>query len=565
LFMSLQGCFAQNWPMLLLIVACGGSGAAFSEGMAGAGGQEAAATGMQVLYIGESGPSALAVDERSLYWASQTELRRAPLDGGGSPVTLATGRYLRGILLGGDYVYFSDSAADGSRILRVPRTGGQAEQLAVASNAWGMAISDGALFWSDPGNSLETGRIMRANLDGSGAVELAGNVAAPGDIAVGAEFIYFTSTGESCFASSDGGSGCVGGGIWRLPKTGGVAERIHQTSGAGAIVLNQNGLYWPAISPPRVMHASLGGSERELGQVLEDGIGDLRADSSALYWAAQDRVLRMPLDRVGGVVRLVTELDGASAVAVRGDWVYVAESAAGRLLRVATDGSANRPAGPITGPCPAPVSTAEELAATPRADENLELLALSLEPERITATSETYERVVADVSAIRRLEPELAEIGYFPPHDGKTLYLGLTDLAAQSVSAGQYSAWDCLNDVYGLTSITTNDIFGRAYALVELHGIYDIRRLAELYAQLPGVNTAEPDAFGGDGPTLCVKRAGDRYEYVVDQAGGDCPAGCTEHEAHYFVSEAGGQVAAVERWSSLAGQPAPEWFVRICR
>lgn len=517
---------------------------------------------MQVLYEGENEPSFIALDDRYVYWASLEEIRRAPMDGGGAPVTIATGRYIRGLLLAGDYIYYAESASSSGSIRRVARTGGEPEHLAEATAPWSLAISDGALYWSDPGNTIGVGAIMRADLDGSRATALVSNLPWPGDIALDGEFIYFTSTGESCFASPEG-SGCLGGGIYRMPKAGGASERVHSTSAAGSIVLSERGLFWPAMSPPRIMFAPLGGSERELANVLEHGIGGLSSDSGALYWGSGDKLLRMSFDDER-VSRLATELEGATAVAVRGDWAYTPEAGAGRIVRVAIDGSANRPEGPITGPCPSPLGTPEEIALTPRADENLELLALSLEPGRITASTSTYERVVADIAAVRAVSPDLADVRYFAADDGKTIYLGLTDIAAQSLRAGKYSAWDCLNDAYGFTSITQNDAFGSSYVLIQLHGIYDVGRLATLYAQLPGVSSAGPNSREGDGPTLCAARDGERYEYVVDRAGGDCPAGCTEHEAYLFASDASGQVTALDTWSSESGSPAPEWFGRVC-
>lgn len=519
---------------------------------------------MQALYEGEDAPTSIAVDDRYLYWSTRDALRRAPLSGQGAPVTLATGSYIRRLVLEGEYIYFAQSSETSGSIQRVRRTGGEPERIAVAGNPWGMAISDGVLYWADAGNSEQSGVMMRAALDGLLVTPVATGLFSPGDIAVGEAFIYFWSTSESCFAEPGGGSGCIGGGIWQLPKGGGSAERIHATSASGAIILHRDVLYWPTTSPPRVMSAPLGGGERQVVDVLADGIGDLTSDGGALYWASQDRVLRMPFD-AGGVVRLASELEGASAVAVRGGWAYVAERTSGRILRVAIDGSANRPTGPIAGPCPTPIGSADDLALTPRADANLELFALSLEPGRVTVSSSVYERVVADVGALRALSPELSDIGFHPPHDGKTLYLGLTDVAAQSIRAGEYTAWDCLHDAYGLTSMSIRDRFGDASALIELHGIFDLPLVAELYAQLPGVKVASPDgSFDSYGSTLCAARGGDRYEYVVDAVSGD-PLEGGSRVAHLFASSTPGAVTSLGVWSSESGEPAPEWFGRICR
>jgi hypothetical protein len=275
-------------------------------------------------------------------------------------------------------------------------------------------------------------------------------------------------------------------------------------------------------------------------------------------------VLRLPFDSEQ-VTRLVSDLDGASDVAVRSDWVYVAESVGGRILRVAIDGSANAPLGPITGPCPTPLGTPAERALTPRPDADLELLALSLDPGNLTANPTTYERVIADITAIHTLQPELADIGVFGAENARTLTLSLTSQGAQALAAEQYTAWDCLNAAYGVTSIVPYDIFGDTWVILELGRIYDTAQVAELYEQLPEVSGAEASVSVGDGPTLCAARDGNRYEYVVDRAGGDCPSGCTEHEAHHFESNAAGEVTAGGVWRSESGEAAPEWFGRVCR
>ena len=540
----------------------GGTGG--SAGAAGSGGTTDTtepASGMQVLYSGEDNPSLIALDDRYLYWASLDVLRRAPL-AGGEPVTLATAQYLRAILPVGQDVFFLQSGAASGSVQRVSREGGEAVRLADGNDPTALAVLGDSLFWLDPGNSIDTGRLLAMSLSGSQPIELATGLAEPRNLALDGGYVYFDGSGQACSAGV-GGASCSGGGIHRVPQEGGQAERVLDANASSNLLLNERGMYWLASFPPRVMFAARGGAEREVVNILNEGLGTLRSDGVALYWASGDKVLRMPFEGEQ-VSRLVTQLDGASDVAVRGDWVYVAESVGGRILRVATDGSANRPSGPITGPCPTPLGTAEELALTPRQDEGLELLALSLEPGNLTASQATYDRVTADVAVIRELAPEIAEIDH-RSSDGRRLNLLFTDVGAQALAAGEYSAWDCLNDFYGVSSAQTYDLFGETRATLVLDGIYDIALLAELYAELPEVVSAEADGLVGDGPTICAARDGDRYEYVVDDAGGDCPAGCTEHEAHHFESDAAGQVTALDVWDSADGQPAPDWFRDLCR
>jgi hypothetical protein len=204
------------------------------------------------------------------------------------------------------------------------------------------------------------------------------------------------------------------------------------------------------------------------------------------------------------------------------------------------------------------------VALTPRGDSRLEQLALTLAPEALTIDTASYERVIADVAAIRTLQPALADIDYRGGHDGKTVVLGLSDEGAQSFAAGRYSAWDCLNDFYGLLGMQSYEVAGSTFVTLELKGIYNLQVLAELYGALPEVQSAEPSYGVGDGSTLCARREGEHYEYVVDRAGGDCPSGCTEHEAHLFASDAAGQIGAVDSWNSSDPSPAPSWFREIC-
>jgi len=549
----------------VLALACSGEGSGIPVGAAGGAGAPASegSNGLDVLYDGELDPSGIAIDERYLYWASEVGLRRAPLEGG-EPITLVAGSNLGAVVPAGEHVYFLESTAGSGRLARVRRDGGEPQHLADVERARGLLVNGERVYWTDQGASIQSGSLMRAALDGSDVLQLAGNLAQPFGLALDGGAIYFAQAASGCGVSPDGTT-CFGGGTWRVSIDGGEPERVSAARTASNFVWTERGMYWLASSPPRVMLMPPDGIEREVVGIGQEGAGELTADARALYWASEDDVLRLPLDGEPVLTPLVSDLRGASSIVLHEGSAIVTESEAGRILRVATDGSANRPPEPITGPCPAPIGSGEELALTPRAEPSLELLGLSLEPEleRVTVTQATYDRLVADVAAIRALEPGLADIDYRPRHDGKTLYLAFTGVGARSVAAGQYTAWDCLNDVYGVTSLATGIGVRDRAALLALEGTYDMARLATLYAQLPEVESAQANGTL-DGPTLCAARDGDRHEYVIDRAGGDCPEGCTEHEAFYFESTSAGQITAGGRWSSESDGPAPEWFARIC-
>ncbi len=80
--------------------------------------------------------------------------------------------------------------------------------------------------------------------------------------------------------------------------------------------------------------------------------------------------------------------------------------------------------------------------------------------------------------------------------------------------------------------------------------IYDLERLSKDYAALPGMQSVEPNGNGGDGPTICVVRQDSVWHYVFDRAGGDCPAGCTEHAYTHFTVSTLGTVVRLGELSS---------------
>lgn len=251
-----------------------------------------------------------------------------------------------------------------------------------------------------------------------------------------------------------------------------------------------------------------------------------------------------------------TQTDGSEAGPSQLDTGAAQQPAGG----TASAGPPRAPVAPITGPCPAPLGSPDELLSTPRADPNLELLALDLEPGRFTASQATYDRLVADLAAMRARAPSLARVHFIPPHDGRTLDIDLTEQALEALSAGAYTAWACLNDAYR----AERSYLAPLTFQLRLAGIYDLPRVAELYRQLPGVAAVRPSHPPGGPPPLCAAREGDRYEYVMDRASAGCQTTCDEHQARHYISEAPGQVTPQEVWDSETGAPMPPWYAALC-
>jgi len=223
-------------------------------------------------------------------------------------------------------------------------------------------------------------------------------------------------------------------------------------------------------------------------------------------------------------------------------------------------------------PCPPGLATATEIASTPRADFNLELLALKLSPGKVVADQAIYDRVVRDVGAIRALQPAIATVGFFPPNDGRTILLAMTREISEQMQRGDYHDWDCLNTTYGASTpfdfvSAFDSVFGVA---IKLKGTYSIALLDLEYGRLPGVKSAEPGVAGGDGPTICVTPGPTTWHYAFDAASGDCPGGCTEHHDWHFATEGDGTVTPLGSWNSQDGMPAPAWVAQyasrsVCR
>lgn len=550
-----HGGVSARWLCLAaaLLGACAGSGSA-GENAAGAAGQSGGGAGapqtpgLEVLHEEEDAPYAVALDDRYIYWVSGVSLRRAPI-GGGAPVTLTTLDRVSMLVPAGEHLLaYSQSTAEQSGVVaRVSRDGGEPDWLESVYNVQGLAASADSAFWLAWEEGSE-GSLWRIQSDGSGLTRLATGLSSPRFLTLSGEQLYFAS----------------GDGLYRVSPAGGTPELVASTEAGTNPVSNEGSTYWLAGYPraTQVMALPPDGPQQGVAEMLMDSPPNgetLVADAEAIYWKVGARVLRMPF-ATRAVERIASGLDPSFGMAVAADGIYVAEYTRGRILRLAKDGSAYRPASsPITGPCPAPVGT-EERALTPRAEPGLELLAFELEPDRLVASQGTYDRLVSDVGAVRALEPALAEVTYLQPHDGRRLQLQWTRAAAVAFEDGQYTAWDCLNEAYGLQDFSAHDL----WVDLTLAGTYNLAMVSERYRQLPGV-TAVADIFRSlDGPTICVSREGDRYEYVFDDTGGYCPESCWEHRAYHFASEAPGQVTQLAAWDSTTGAPIPAWFGAIC-
>lgn len=222
------------------------------------------------------------------------------------------------------------------------------------------------------------------------------------------------------------------------------------------------------------------------------------------------------------------------------------------------DASADVPGVPNTVPpgCPAALVSPSELATTPRADRELELLAIAKGPPSLVADQVIYDRLVRDVRLIKAERPSLANITFWPPHqDGKRLFVKFPLSVVDQIEKGEYHAWDCLNASYGLERIETFKAISREFVAITLKGLYNMDILASEYAKLPEVISVGTTTLGGDGPTICVSLGTDTWQYAFDEASGDCPLGCIDHHYWLFSTSAAGTAMFEGDWTPTMGEP----------
>lgn len=138
------------------------------------------------------------------------------------------------------------------------------------------------------------------------------------------------------------------------------------------------------------------------------------------------------------------------------------------------------------GSCaPSTLASAAELASTPRANTDLEALAIESTGAFI-ADEYTYRRIESDYAQLRDTSTGLLLFGFIPEQEPSSLIVEVSD-------AGVYADLECLNFTYRARRIDPGSI--------GFFGAYDTPRLAPLYAAVPGVTRAAPNVLGV--PSLC--------------------------------------------------------------
>jgi hypothetical protein len=187
--------------------------------------------------------------------------------------------------------------------------------------------------------------------------------------------------------------------------------------------------------------------------------------------------------------------------------------------------------------------TAEQIARTPRADENLELLAISLSAG-ITADDQIYRRLVRDIAAIRTVDPRMRMIEYRAPDTGELM---VTPVSSQKrlFLDGRYTEWDCLNRYLHVSNIQ----YRQGFATLRFDGRFNLQQVGELYSSLVGVRFADPNGYihVSAPPSIHVLPDSHGWSYVL--GGGECKAtNDIKCGFYYFIVSTDGVAKFVEEW-----------------
>ncbi|MCK6572195.1 hypothetical protein L6V77_13990 [Myxococcota bacterium] len=222
-----------------------------------------------------------------------------------------------------------------------------------------------------------------------------------------------------------------------------------------------------------------------------------------------------------------------------------------------TDDAGEGGAGGFGGfPCTAPP---EDVSASPRAEERIEMLALSVSPGLIARQAD-YDRIARDVAAIEATNPSLRDFPVYPAFAGfgHRFFVNL-DTPDVPTTGAAAAAWACLNTAMGVTSIERSPTLRPGpepwAGTLTFRGLYRPEALAAVYTTLPFVRSVEADEpIGGHGSTICFEPGPSAWIYYFVLAGGiACPTGCDEHDVSGFSVSTDGEVTPLGIWGGGTG------------
>lgn len=244
------------------------------------------------------------------------------------PCVLASGQNNpRAIALDGEYVYWANSATDGS-IVRVPDLGGTVSTLAEGVRfASALAVDSSNLYWT----SVEEGALVSMPVSGGDVATMAHNLSQPWAVAVDVGNVYAV-TNE------------VSGSVYAVPIGGSTTVTLATAQAQATDVAVDDGrVYWSSQTDGKIQSTS---RDRIAPVTLEisktaSKVGAIALDADNVYWVGTDvgsAVGKVP--KVGGTAAILSNRPGADPqrLVVDDGFVYWTEtgivSTGGQVLKI---------------------------------------------------------------------------------------------------------------------------------------------------------------------------------------------------------------------------------------
>ncbi len=212
-----------------------------------------------------------------------------------------------------------------------------------------------------------------------------------------------------------------------------------------------------------------------------------------------------------------------------------------------------------------PEEKIDPLDLTPREHAEAEWAALYLSNE-MTASDSLYNHVLSGIYyLLERYSDSIpeAKIRFSYPTFKSDLTLSFTDSAKIKIRAGEYHAWDSLNEFYRVSVIDTIKLMNMYLATIRFTGRLNPSLLCEKYNALPGVwNVSPAYSLIGDGPMKYVDIKYGQLRFLIRNAWGDCPAGCMASHYFYFRQSNTG-LDFVGDWNPQEIENPPVWWDEV--
>ncbi len=209
-----------------------------------------------------------------------------------------------------------------------------------------------------------------------------------------------------------------------------------------------------------------------------------------------------------------------------------------------------------------PGGTSGPFSATPRENEEAELMALWLSGE-IMAPDSLYEAIDKGLKNVKGDFEETVSCSMYvfkPEFIPSELIIVFTDSLANLYRAGLYHDWDSLNNYYRVMVADTNYSLGRFTAVLRFEGRLNSYHLKFIYRKaLPEMEIIDADSYAGDWPNLYPWIVDGKLAFFLRDAWGDCPAGCMNQDIYAFIQTDTGYCYCGFHSDTLM-QAKPEWW-----